>query len=139
MSSAPEFRPEWRIVSPAPRTAALDLAGAQVRMRRMVLAQTRVAETVAIYRGDEPIALAFLARHGWRRIEMALSLAPDAAQHMRRLVRIAQLTLDRVAETRLVIVHVHPANRAGQRMAMLTGFRRAIGGPVNRWVYRGRR
>lgn len=126
---------DWRIVSPAPRTAALELAGAQVRMRRLVLAQTRVSETVAIYRGDQPIALAFLARHGWRRVEMALALAPDAARHMRRLVRIAQLTLDRVAETRLVIVHVHPANRAGQRMAMLTGFRRATGGPVNRWVY----
>lgn len=126
----------WRIVSPAPRTAALELAGAQVRVRRLLLAQARVTESVAIYRGDEPVALACLARHGWRRVEMALSLSPDAARHMRRLVRIAQLTLAAIAETRLVVIHVHPANRAGQRMAMLTGFRRARGGPADRWIYR---
>ncbi|MDG4894628.1 hypothetical protein P9272_13705 [Mesorhizobium sp. WSM4976] len=112
----------WRIVSPAPKTAALDLAGAGARVRRIVLQQVRDFETVAIYRGDDCMAVAYFCRHGWRRTEMALSIAPAGARHMRRLVRIAQLTLFAMAETRLIVARIGRSNHAGQRMAMLVGF-----------------
>lgn len=126
----------WRIVSPAPRVAGLALAGGRARERRGVLAQIRKVDSVAIYRGDEPIAVAMFDRHGWKRVEMALAVAPDAARHMGRLVRMAQLTLFAMAETHLIVVSVHPANEAGQRMAALVGFRRARTKSPFLWVYR---
>lgn len=114
-------RPEWRLVSPAPRVAALALAGAHARVRRLVLAQLRQAESTAIFRGGELLAIAFFGRHGWRRVEMALAIVPAAAPHMRMLVRMAQLTLTAMAETRLIVLD--PWTEAGRRMALLTGFR----------------
>src|SRR5262249_39597797 len=80
--------------------------------------------------------VAMFARHGWRRTEMALAIAPAAAGHMRRLVRMAQLTLSRLAETRLIVASIHPANTAGLRMAALTGFRRARMKTARLWVFR---
>ena len=115
----------WQIVSPAPRTAALELAGPFSRMRARVMAQVRTADSVAIYLNDKPLAVAMFARHGWRRVEMALAISPDAAPHMRRLIRIAQLTLPAMAETCLIVAHIRPANKVGQKMATMTGFRRA--------------
>ncbi|RUW41711.1 hypothetical protein, partial [Mesorhizobium sp. M8A.F.Ca.ET.021.01.1.1] len=114
---------EWRLVSPASRAATLSLAGAGARVRRLVLAQVRssLVETVGIYRGEQCLAVVYFGRHGWRRREMALSIAPEAAPHMRKLVRIAQLTLFAMAETHLIVANVHPANLAGQRMAALAG------------------
>ncbi len=131
-----QWGPRWRIVSPAPRAAALSLAGARARVRRMVLAQVREVESVAIYRGDEEIAVVMFGRHGWRRTEMALSLSPKAAKHMRRLVRIAHLTLSAMAETRLIVARINPANRAGQRMAAAVGFRPARLKQPGFWIMR---
>lgn len=105
------------------------------RVRAGVLAQVREVESVAIYRGDQALAVAMFARHGWRRTEMALAISRDAAPHMRRLVRIAQLTLAAMAETHLIVVHVRPSNRIGQRMAMLTGFRRARVKHAGFWIF----
>lgn len=128
-------RPEWRLVSPAPRIAALALAGAHARVRRLVLKQLRIAESTAIYRGGELLAVAFFGRHGWRRTEFCLAIAPAAAPHMRRLVRMAQLTLGAIAETRLIVLD--PWTDAGRRMALLTGFRPARRGRL--MVFRGSR
>jgi hypothetical protein len=129
----------WRIVSPAPRSAGLALAGARARVRRSVLAQIRNVQSVAIYRGDQELAVVMFGRHGWRRIEMALAIAPAGAVHMRRLVRIAQLTLLAMAETHLIVARIHPANRAGARMAMLTGFTRSRLKQPGVWIFRRER
>ncbi|MCF6120531.1 hypothetical protein L2449_27280 [Mesorhizobium muleiense] len=87
-----------------------------------MLAQVRNVQTVAIYRGDDCMAVIYFGRHGWRRTEMALSIAPSAARHMGRLVRMAQLTLFAMAETHLIVARIRSGNHAGQRMAMLVGF-----------------
>lgn len=128
--------PAWRIVSPAPRVAALDLAGARARARRLVLRQVRDVDSAAVYRGDEAMAIVYFGRHGWRRVEMALSIAPAAAPHLRRLVEMAQLTLLPMAETSLIVASIHPANAAGQRMAMLVGFRPARLQNPGWWIFR---
>lgn len=128
----------WQLVSPAPRSALLDLAPAHARVRRLWLGQSRYAETVAVLRDDVPIAAMMFARHGWRRTEVALAAAPAAAGHMGRLIRMAQLTLFPLAETRLIVAKVHPANRAGQRMASLVGFRPAKS-PPGLWILRSER
>lgn len=127
---------DWRIVSPAPRVAALSLAGSRARVRKLVLRQVRTVDSVAIYRGDEVMAVAMFDRFGWRRLEMALAIAPSAAAHMRRLVRIAQLTLPPIAQDRLIVIRVNPANVAGRRMAMLTGFRPARLRQPGFWIFR---
>ena len=131
-------KPQWRIVSPAPRSAVLELAGPRARARRLTLRQQRDVDTAAVFLGDMPMAVAYFGHHGWRRIEMALSISPAAARltSMRKLVRMAQLTLLPMAETALVVANVHPANKAGQHMARLVGFRPArLREPVL-WVYR---
>lgn len=127
---------EWRIVSPAPKTAGLELAGASSRVRRLVLDQIRHNETAVLYRGDEPVVLVMFGRHGWRRTEMAVAFGRDAAKHMRRILRAAQLTLWRMADARIIVASVNPANRAGQRMAMLTGFQPARLRKPGLWVFR---
>ena len=124
---------QWRIVSPAPRVAAL---ASGERVARLTLAQVRNADSAAVYRDAEPMAVVMFARHGWRRVEMALAVSPAAAPHMKRLVRMAQLTLARMAEDRIVVAWVDPANTAGQRMAALTGFRRSRLKSPALWVFR---
>lgn len=126
----------WRIVSPAPASAALELAGPSTRIRRLVLAQLRTAETAALYRGDQAMAVAMFARHGWRRTEVALAISRDNARHMLRFLRMAQLTLWRMADARIIVAHVDPANAAGQRMAMLAGFSPARLRRPGLWVFR---
>jgi hypothetical protein len=102
----------------------------------MVLRQVRDVDSAAVYLGDQPMAAVFFGRHGWRRIEMALAIAPEARAHMKRLVRMAQLTLLPMADASLVVANVHPANRAGQRMAALVGFRPARLRSPGLWVLR---
>lgn len=126
----------WRIVTPAPKSAALELGGRSARVRRMMLAQLRMADTAALYHGDEPMVLVMFARHGWRRTEMAVAFNRKSSRHMRRIIRAAQLTLWRIADARLVIAHVDPANTAGQRMAMLIGFTPARLKQPGYWVFR---
>lgn len=129
--------PVWRIVSPPPRSAVISLAPAPARVRRLFFAQaTRYAESVAVFRDDEPIAIMMLGRHGWRRTECAFAFAPAAASHIGRLVRMAQLTLLPLAETHLIVAKVNPANRVGQRLASFVGFRMAKLKRRDLWILR---
>jgi hypothetical protein len=133
MSSAPS----WRLLSPAPRTAALDLAGSSAAVRRRLLAQVREADSIALYRGDQAIALAmFDSGKRRRRVEMAFAVAPIAARYMRQVIRAGQLTLARAGQDRLIVTVIDPANFQGQRMAVLTGFRRAWTQNASLWVFR---
>lgn len=129
-------RARWRLVSPAPLSAALEIAGAVPRVRRGVLAQVRAHESIAVYRGDLLIAVAMFARHGWRREELALGISPAAAPHMLTFVRIAQLTLARLGQDRLIVASVDPGNPAGRRMAQMIGFRPARLKSRSLWVLR---
>lgn len=126
----------WRLVSPAPRSAVLDLAPAPARVRRLLLAQSRIAETVVVYRDDEPIAAMMFSNRRRGRTEVAFVSRPEAASHIGRLARMAQLTLLQMAETRVVFARVSPANRAGQRLASIVGFR-----PLGKrlWIFRSDR
>ncbi|RWN47173.1 MAG: hypothetical protein EOS03_12510 [Mesorhizobium sp.] len=104
-----------------------------------MLAQVRavdVVQSVAIYRGDECLALVCFGRHGWRRLEMALAVSPAAAGHMGRLVRMAQLTLFAMAETHLIVARIRSSNHAGQRMAMLVGFHAHRNLGLGVWILR---
>lgn len=131
--------PVWSIVSPAPKSAILALAPAPARVRRLFFAQaTRFAETVAAYRDDEPVAILMLGRHGWRRTEIAFAESAAASAHIGRLLRMAQLTLLPIAQTRLIVARVNPANTAGQRLVALLGFRQRAKRP-DLWTLRSDR
>lgn len=131
-----DMRDAWRLVSPAPASACLQLAGPVARVRRAFLKQRREAQSVAVYRGDAVVAIVMFGRHGWRRQEMALALARDAHLHMRRLVRMAQLTLAAMAETSLIVAEVRPGNGAGERMAAMVGFVPARLARPGYWIFR---
>lgn len=96
--------------------------------------QGRTFPTTAIYRGDQVLAVAFFRVQSCKRLEFALAIHRDAKPHMRALVRLAHLTLSRLAETHLVFANVDPRNSAGRRMAQLTGFDPSRAGPKI-WIF----
>lgn len=98
------------------------------------MAQSRRFPALAIYRGDEALAVAFFDPKSCKRLEFALALSPSATQHLTGLVRLAHSTLARMAESHCVFSVVHPSNPAGQRMARLTGFRPSRAGPQF-WIF----
>lgn len=125
---------ELRLEEPARPSAILAVAGAQVHMRRLAMLQGRTFPTTAIYRGDQVLAVAFFRVHSCKRLEFALAIHSAAKPHMRGLIRLAHLTLARLAETYLVFANVHPRNSAGRRMARLTGFDPSKAGPQF-WIF----
>lgn len=128
-----------RLVHPAPPSAGLETAGARAAYRRGLLMQIRKSNSMAIYNGQEVLAVVMFRKHGWRRIEYAMAITAAAAPFMRRLIRYAQLTLAKLVQTdgRIFVAFIHPDNQAGQRMARLVGFRPARTGAM--WVFRDER
>jgi len=128
--------PDWHLVSPAPRSAVLEVLPGWSHQRKAILFQARTFETTAIYMGDRCMAVAMMRSRSCGRVEFALVIPRSAGVHMRTLIRIAQLTLSRIAQDHLVFARVHPANHQGQRMARLTGFVKSKAGPEI-WFWRG--
>lgn len=124
----------FRLVEPAPRSAVLALAGARAHVRRKIYLQGRLFPTTAVYRRGDLMAVAFFRAQSCGRLEFALSVSPDAAPHMRSLIRLAHQTLEAVRQSHLVFAKVDPANLAGVRMARLTGFEPSRAGP-DIWIF----
>jgi len=128
--------PEWKLVTPAPRSAVLEVLPGWSHQRKAILFQARTFESTAIYLGETCHAVAMMRTRSCNRLEFALIIRRSAAVHMRPLIKIAQLTLSRIAQDHLVFARVHPANHQGQRMARLTGFVKHKAGPEI-WIWRG--
>jgi hypothetical protein len=126
----------WKLVTPAPRSAVLEVLPGWSHQRKAILFQARTFESTAICLGDTCHAVAMMRARSCGRVEFALVIRRSAAVHMRALIRIAQLTLSRIAQDHLVFARVHPANHQGQRMARLTGFVKHRAGPEI-WIWRG--
>lgn len=110
-------------VLPVPPTLALEFAGAKPFLRKAFLLQGRTSDTIAFVDGGKPVAMVMMQRQRASRVELAITFTREAARHMRRLMRFAQLTLRRIAQTgTLVYVRIPPANRQAGRMAAMTGF-----------------
>jgi hypothetical protein len=128
-------------VSPVPPSLALRFGGAGSLRRRAVIYQCRIAQAIAyVTENGEPVALAMLDTRRARRAELAISFMPVARQHMRALIRQAQLTLSAIVQARiLVFARIAPGNERGQHMARLAGFR--PGGFRDRsiWLWKGNR
>lgn len=127
---------EWRLVTPAPRSAVMEVLPGWSHQRKAILFQARTFDSTAILLGETCHAVAMMRDRSCGRVEFALVIRRSAGQHMRPLIRIAQLTLSRIAQDRLVFARVHPANLQGQRMARLTGFVKSKAGPEI-WIWRG--
>ncbi|YBV97537.1 hypothetical protein M1D80_11850 [Phyllobacteriaceae bacterium JZ32] len=132
-------RSKVRAVSPAPFAALLEAGGARSYLRRALIAQRLKTESIAFYGSDDEL-LAIGMLYAWRRrrVELALSIRRAALPHMRQLIRTAHLTLSQMADAGiLVFCRVNPMNRAGQRMAVLVGFRPGRLKDPAIWVWRG--
>ncbi len=121
--------------SPATWWDCLDMGGSRAYTRKANIYMRSKGDSLAISDGDQLLALAFLCRDDLGRLEFALAIKPDASGHMRRLCRLAHLTLGRVAETGTVIIcHVMTGNETGARMARLVGFVPSEG---TMWIFSG--
>ena len=124
-------------ISPAPFSAAFDLAGARRFARRAMTAQLRRGQSMALTADGRTIALAMLWPWTPTRTELALAISPEAAPHMRELVKIARVTLQGLTDAGIVVFsRVEPGADKGRRMARLIGMR-PLGARV--WCIRGRK
>lgn len=124
------------IHSPVPPSDVLALAGAGTRRAGRLLLQALRADAVSIRIDGAPVALAMLYRESPRVRELCVAFAPSAGRHMRRLLRLAQLTLPALRQDGGVIVaRIRTDNAAGWRMARLAGFRPAGAEGERLWVF----
>jgi hypothetical protein len=111
------------------------MGGSRAYTRKANIYMRSIGHSLAIDDGDHLLALAFLCRDDLGRFEFALAIKPEASAHMRRLCRLAHLTLGRLAETGTVIIcHVMTGNETGVRMARLVGFVPSEG---TMWIFKG--
>ncbi len=123
-------------VSPASIDDCLDMGGSRALARKVLLLQREKGDSIAFHDDGVVVAIGFLVPTDAGEIEFALSIRAGARARLVTLCRIAHLTLRRLAETGAVVIcHVSPGNRAGQRMARLTGF--SPDGET-RWKWSGR-
>jgi hypothetical protein len=128
------------VVSPVPPSLALEFAGGAPFRRKVMIHQTRHFESMAVSAGGTPIVIASLHRARARRAELAIAFRPAAAAHMRALIRLAQWTLRRLAETGvLVFTRIAPGERQAQRMARLTGFVPGRFADPQIWIWKERK
>lgn len=122
------------ILSPAPWLDVMALAPPGRWIYRAMLLQRQRSDTLSIRIDGEPVAVAMFFPETDTRSELCVLLAPEAARVMRRLVRVAQLTLPRIADHGVtILVRTNPA---GARMAALAGFR-ATGEAGGLMIWRG--
>ncbi|WP_336071483.1 hypothetical protein [Nitratireductor rhodophyticola] len=121
-----------------PPSLAMRFGGASSLYRRAMVHQCRIGQAVAFLAGDEPLALAMLDTRRSRRAELAIRFRPAARQHMRALIREAQLTLPAFVQARiLVFARISPRNPRGQRMARIAGFRPGGFSDPAIWLWKG--
>lgn len=124
-----------RIVSPAGYVDCLTCAGARGLARKAAIWMRSRGETLAIFAGDELLAVAYLVPDDLGRLEFCLSLRPEARGHILALCRFAHRTLRDIANHGAVVFcRVYEGNRTGAQMARLVGFRPDTG--IN-WLFRG--
>lgn len=122
------------VITPAAWTDCLTCAGGRALARKAAIWMRAHGETVAIFAGEELLAVAYLVPDNAGRREFCLSIRIAARPHMRALCRLAHSTLARLVEDGGVVVcHVSPGNLSGSRMARLCGFK-----PVGtEWIFEG--
>ncbi|RXT29362.1 hypothetical protein B5P46_11820 [Rhizobium leguminosarum] len=121
--------------TPVSWTDCLDMGGSRAYTRKAMLMMKSIGDSMSISAAGELLAVAFLVPDRQGRLELAMAVKPEAAPRMLSLCRLAHLTLGRFAETGSVIIcHVAVGNRAGERMARLTGFSHA---DDTLWIFKG--
>ncbi|MCJ7993223.1 hypothetical protein J5N58_01250 [Rhizobium cremeum] len=124
-----------RVVSPAGYVDCLTCAGARGLARKASIWMRSRGETLAIFAGDELLAVAYLVPDEEGRLEFCLSLRREARAHILALCRFAHRTLREIANHGAVVFcRVYEGNRTGAQMARLVGFRPDTG--IN-WLLRG--
>lgn len=123
-------------ISPVPPTLALRFGGGFPFKRRALLVQTR-GHAIALLWDSEPLCLCMFDVSRSRRAELGLSFTPAAGAHVRPMIRFAQLTLPRLAQTG-VLVWTRIRSRQGERLAAATGFRPGGFRDPAIWIWKAR-
>lgn len=127
------------IVTPARLTDVMALAPRHRRLYRATILQRQKSQTLSIFAGDTLLGVAMLFPEEVRTRELCLLLDKPAAGAMLPLVRLAQLTLARIADSGVVILaRIKPTNAAGRRMARLVGFLETDAEDGRLWIWRGK-
>ena len=104
--------------------------------RKHWMYQARLSDTVAVYAGDELLALAVLFPETETRFELCTQFRPGAARHMRRLIRLCQLMLRPLADHGVVVIaRLGREDRTAGRMHRAAGFE-PIGEDGRLWQWR---
>jgi hypothetical protein len=123
---------------PATVLDAMDFAGGRAFLRKVLVYQVRHTDATLVLTDETHLALAMLYRHRAKRVEYAMFVKPEAQRHMVGLVRLAQLTLSKLAQDGiLVFAHVRSCDVRAQRMASLTGFVPGRMRDASIWFFRG--
>jgi hypothetical protein len=113
------------VISPAPWTDCLACAGGPALARKAAIWMRGRGDSCALFAGAELLAVAYLVPIDDGQLEFCLAVLPVARPHMLALCRFAHSTLTAAHENGAVVVcRVVEGNRAGERMARLTGFHR---------------
>lgn len=116
------------VETPAGWLDCLACAGGRAYTRKAVLWQRSCGQSCAIFDDGDLLAVVFLVPEEEGRMEFCLLPLPAARPHMLSLCRLAHSTLTAAAKNGAVVIcHVREGNRAGARMARLTGFRHVAG------------
>lgn len=124
-------------VWPATVLDAMEFAGGRAFLRKILVFQVRKTEAFLVTKQGQHVALAMLCRHRAKRVEYAMFVKPVAAQNMVGLVRLAHLTLSKLAQDGiLVFAHMRGTNTQSCRMARLTGFEPGQMRDASIWFFR---
>lgn len=123
---------------PASAGDVFEISGRNSWVRKALYRQSSFCETMAICLPTGVcLAIGYFWKERARRWRFGLLIADVAAEHMLPLVRIAQLTLKKIADNGvLTVAEVNPQNEAGKRMARLVGFRRSKLNDEHVWTWR---
>lgn len=120
---------------PATVFDAMTFAGGRAFLRRVLVWQVRNGRAEVLELDGEALALVMQHQARRRRVEVAIGFRPAAARHMPRLIRLAQLTLERMRQDGvLAVVRVRVSDARARRLARLAGFRETALGRGTIWT-----
>lgn len=116
------------VESPAGWSDCLTCAGGLALARKAAIWMRCRGQSCAMFFDGELLAVAYLVPEDGSALEFCLALMPAARRRMLPLCRLAHLTLTAAADDGAVVTcRVMEGNRAGERMARLTGFHHVSG------------
>jgi hypothetical protein len=122
---------------PATLFDAFAFGGNRGFLRKALVFQVRRSVAYVVERDGAALALVMIMGLRKRLAEFAMVLTPLAPAMLRWMIRLAHLTLTKIAQDgTLVKAHVRPSNAKARRMAELVGFQPGGFRDPSVWLFR---